>query len=188
VRKGRRGQFPPQLGRGAALGRNLLQDRRVLPGIRGNRGKGVVLGRGTDHGRPANVDLLDRLFQRHAGPGHGSLERIQVDHDQLEGHDAVFGQRSQVVGMVVPAKYPAMDLRMEGLESAVHHLGEAGVLGHVADRDALGLQVAARAAGAVDFHASRRQSAGETGQPELVADANQRTLDTRRHGRSRPKG
>jgi hypothetical protein len=31
----------------------------------------VVLGRGAHHGRAADVDVLDRVFQRAAGLGHG---------------------------------------------------------------------------------------------------------------------
>ena len=88
-----------------------------------------------------------------------------------------------VLGIVVAAEDAAVDLGMERLQPAVHHLGEAGVLGDVADGDALALQVLAGAAGAEDFHAGGGQAAGEVGQAELVADADQRTLDAGRfHG------
>ena len=72
-----------------------------------------------------------------------------------------------VLGVVVPAEDAAVDLRVQRLQPAVHHLRKAGVLGDVADRDALGFQVLSRAAGAVDFHALGHQPPGEIGQPLL---------------------
>ena len=117
-------------------------------------------------------------------PRDRGLERIEIHHHQLEGEDAVLGQRLHVLGIVVPAEDAAVDLGMERLEPAVHHFGEAGVVGDVADRDALALQVLSGAAGAEDFHAGGGQSAGEIGQPQLVADADQGTLDAGRlHGK-----
>ena len=85
-----------------------------------------------------------------------------------------------VLGIVVPAEDAAVDLGMQRLQPAVHHFRKAGVLGDVADGDALGFQVFAGAAGAVDFHAGGDQAAGEVGQAELVADADQRTLNAGR--------
>ena len=81
-----------------------------------------------------------------------------------------------VLGVVVAAEDAAVDLGMERFQPAVHHFGKAGVLGDVADGDAFALQVFAGAAGAEDFHAGGGQSAGEIGQPQLVADADQGAL------------
>ena len=47
----------------------------------------VVLRRGPHHRRPADVDLLDALVGRGAG-GHRLGERVEVDHDEVEGGDA----------------------------------------------------------------------------------------------------
>ena len=143
----------------------------------------MVLGRRADQRRPADVDLLDGLLERHARPGDGGLEGIEIHHHQFEGEDAVLGQGLHVLGVVVAAEDAAVDLGMQGLQPAVHHFRKAGVLGDVADRDALAFQVFAGAAGAVDFHAGGGQAAGETGQSELVADTYQCTLNARRlHG------
>ena len=40
----------------------------------------------------------------------------------------------QVVGLVVASENAAVDLGVQRLHAAIHHLGKAGVLGHVADR------------------------------------------------------
>ena len=58
--------------------------------------------------------------------------------------------------------------------------GKAGVVGHVADEDALAFEVLAGTAGAENLHAGRCQSTGEVGQPLLIADTDQRTLNTGR--------
>ena len=55
--------------------------------------KAMVLGRRADQRRPADVDLLDRLFDGHVRPGDRRLERIEIHHHQLERHDAVLGER-----------------------------------------------------------------------------------------------
>ena len=178
--EGLAGQAAAKFQRGAAVGRDLVENLRVLGGVGGDGGEGVVLGRRTHQRRPADVDLLDGLVQGDALAGHGGLERIEVHHHQLEGEDAVLGQRLHVLGVVVAAEDSAVDLRMEGFQPAVHHFGKAGVLGHVADGDALAFQVFSGAAGAEDFHAGGGQSAGEAGQPQLVADADQGTLNARR--------
>ena len=154
------GQAAAQLERGAAVGRDLIENLRILGRVGGDRGEGVVLRRRPDQRRPADVDLLDGLFLRDALPRHGGLERIEVHHHQLEGEDAVLGQRLHVLGIVVAAEDSAVDLRMEGFQPAVHHFGEAGVLGDVADGDALALQVFSGSAGAEDFARRRRQARG----------------------------
>ena len=164
VGEGLAGQATAQLRRGAAVGRHLIENLRVLSGTGGDGGESVVLRGRTHHRRPANVDLLDRLVQRNALPRHGSLEGVQVHHDQLEGQDAMLGQGLHVLGVVVAAEDSAVDLRMEGFEPAVHHFGEARVVGHVPDGNALAFQVFSGSAGAEDFHAGGGQSAGETGQ------------------------
>ncbi len=126
-------KLPPQFQRRAAVGRDLLENLGILPGVGGDRREGVVLGRRPDHRRPADVDLLDRLVERHVRLADGGFERIEIHHDQFEGEDAVLGQRLHVLGVVVPAEDAAVDLRMERLEPPVHHFREAGVVGHVAD-------------------------------------------------------
>ena len=44
----------------------------------------VVLGRRADQRRAADVDVLDDLLVRAAGPRHRGLERIEVAHDQVD--------------------------------------------------------------------------------------------------------
>ena len=69
----------------------------------------------------------------------------------------MLGRRFHVLRVIVPGEDAAVDLWMERFQPAFHHFGEAGVLGDVADADALLLQVLPRAAGAIDFDPRRGQ-------------------------------
>ena len=139
----------------------------------------MVLGRRADHRRPADVDLLDGLVERYARLADRGFEGVEIDDHEFEGEDAVLGQGPHVLGVVVPAEDAAVDLGMQRLQPPVHHLGKARVVRNVADRDAFGFQVFAGSAGAEDLHAGGGQSAGEIGQPLLIADADQDTLNAR---------
>ena len=106
--------------------------------------------------------LLDRLFDRHARLGDRLLERIQVHHHQLERHDALLGDGGHVGRVVAAAEDAAVDFGVQRLDPAVHHLGKAGVGGHLAHGDAGLFQVSPGAAAGEDFHAGRRQGPGRT--------------------------
>src|SRR6185295_10926458 len=79
--------------------------------------------------------------------------------------------------VVAAAEQPAVDLRMQGLDAAVEHLGEARVGRHLGDRDALAREQRRSAAGREDFHAAGREPAREFDDARLVRDAEERPLD-----------
>ncbi len=83
-----------------------------------------VLGRGTQHGRAADIDVLDGLFQRAIGFGDGRFEGIEIQHQQVDRRDAQLGHDC-VIGAAA-AEQAAMDLRVQGLDAAVHDFGKAG--------------------------------------------------------------
>ena len=91
----------------------------------------MVLGGGAHHRRSADVDLLDQLVDRDAGPAERGRERVEVDHDQLERGDAGRDQLPAVVGNAAIREEAAVDPRVEGLDTAVEHLGAAGHRGDV---------------------------------------------------------
>ena len=137
----------------------------------------MVLGRRADHGRPADVDLLNRLVERHTGLADRGFEGVKIDHNQLEGQDAVLGQGLHVFGVIVPAENAAVDLGMKRFEPPMHHLGKTGVVRHVADRNSRGFQMLAGAAGTENLHARGDQVADEIGQPLFIADTDENTLN-----------
>jgi hypothetical protein len=68
----------------------------------------VVLGGRADHRGPAYVDILDHLVARRAA-GDGRLERVEIDHDQVDRADAVFGHGGGMGGIVANREQAAMD-------------------------------------------------------------------------------
>jgi len=135
------------------------------------------------HRRAADVDVLDHLV---AGGAlrHRLRERVEVHHDEVDRADAVFGHRRGVAGVVAQAEQPAVDRRVERLHPAVHHLGEAGVLGHVLHPVAEVAQMPGGAAGRQDLDAVAVERLRQIGQSGLVRHRDQRArdLDRVRHG------
>ena len=87
----------------------------------------MVLRGGAHHRRAADVDLLDALVDVGAGVD-GFGERIQVDDHEFERGDAEFGQRRNMFGFALIGEQAGMHVRVQGLDPAVEHLGEAGDL------------------------------------------------------------
>ena len=92
----------------------------------------VVLGRGADHGRPTDVDLLDAVLHTGAG-GDRVGEGVEVDDDEVEGGDLQLLELAHVVGQAGVGEDAGVDARVQGLDPSVEALGEAGQvldLGH----------------------------------------------------------
>jgi hypothetical protein len=132
-------------GRGEGLGRHLLAERQrgrpvvrrqffvecvVIGRIGDDRHVGVVLGRRAHHARAADVDVLDDLVARRPAH-HRFLERVEVDHDEVDRADLVRFHRRRVFRVVAHCEQAAMDQRVERLDPPVHHLGKAGHVGYV---------------------------------------------------------
>ena len=82
------------------------------------------------------------------------------------------------MSLVVPQREKtAVDLRMQGFQSSVHHLRKAGVIRHVGDRDPAFPQLRRRSARGEDLHAEGLESLGEFDDPFLVRHADQYPLD-----------
>ncbi len=91
----------------------------------------VLRGR-ADHGRAADVDILDAGVIVGAF-GDGLFKRVQVDHQQVDRADAVFVHRGDMGVVVAQGQQATVDHRVQGLDTAIHHLGKAGDLGDVLD-------------------------------------------------------
>ncbi|MNN62550.1 hypothetical protein D3C81_1778620 [compost metagenome] len=137
----------------------------------------MVLGRRAQHGRAADIDVLDRVRQRAVILGHGLLERIQVHHQQVDGGDIVLGQRGHVLGQVAARQDAAMDLRVQRLDAAVEHFREAGVVGHLRHGQAAVGQQLGGAAGGKQRDAERVQFAREFDDAGLVGNGKEGLLD-----------
>ena len=90
----------------------------------------MVFRRRAQQRNPADIDLLDRLGFRDAGPGDRLPERIEVAGDDVDGSDAETRQLGQRVRRS-PGKNAAVNRRMERLDASAQQFGEAG---HILDR------------------------------------------------------
>ncbi len=130
----------------------------------------VVLGRRAQHGGAADIDVLDQFLEGRAGFGGGFLEAVEVDHDHVDGGDAVGGDGGHVGGVGAHGEDAAGDDGVKGLDAAVEHFGEAGDLADVLDGDAGIAEQAGGAAGGEKFGAQGVQRAGEIDDAGLVGD------------------
>ena len=170
----------------ASVGLELFDDAAVVLGVGDDTDAAllvaVVLGRGAHHGRAADVDVLDRVFQRAVGLGHGLLEGIQVHHHQVDTADVVRGDGVHVLGEVATGEDAAVHLRVQGLDAAVEHFREAGVLGDVGHRQAGLAQQAGGAAGRQQLDAECGELASEVEHAAFVGDTDQGLGDVHRGG------
>ena len=122
----------------------------------------VVLGRGADQRRAADVDVLDAVLGRGAARDR-RLERVEVD--ARPGRSARCRAPAicaHMLGQVAAAENAAMDLRHQRLHPAVEDLRKAGVVGRPRVTAMPGLaQRPRRAAGGQDLRAVRGQRRGE---------------------------
>ena len=110
-----------------------------------------------------------------SGPGDGRCKRVEVYHHHVDRLDAVRGHDAVI--LAAAAQNAAVHLGVQGFDPAVHHFGEAGVVRHFGDVQALFLQQAVGAAGGQQFHAHVAQGAGELDNARLVGDADQGAFD-----------
>ena len=164
----------------AVVGIQLLDDAGVLRRIGRHRDAREILRRRAQHRRTADVDVLDDLVHRGVGSGRHLLERIQVEHQQVDRRDAVFGHHR-----VVDARAPeqaAVDHRMQRLDAAVHHFREAGDVADVPDLQAGVAQRLGGAAGGQQFDAGRGECAREVDKTGLVGNGQQRAAHAKTIG------
>jgi hypothetical protein len=87
----------------------------------------MVLGRGTDQRRSADIDVLDA--GREVGAARDRLlEGVEVHDHQVDRRDPVLRHLRGMRLVGTPAENAAMDRRLQGLHPAVHDLREAGVV------------------------------------------------------------
>ena len=132
----------------------------------------MVLRGGADHGRAADIDILDAVGEIGAARD-GVLERIEIDHQEIDRADAMRAHRLGVLRVVAHRQQSAMHRRMQRLDAAVHHLGKAGEIADVEHGQAGIAQRFARAAGRDQLDAMAGERAGKLDNAGFVGDGNQ---------------
>jgi hypothetical protein len=125
---------PGGIGYGPVVAREFVRHQRIVPAVYHHRDVGVVLGGGTQHRRPTDVDVLDGGGDTAGRVRHGFLEGIQIHHQQIDGGDAML--RHDRVILSAATEQSTVDFRVQGLDTPVHDFGKAGMLRHLFDGDA----------------------------------------------------
>ena len=151
----------------ACLGLHLVDQGRVVGGVGNDGDVFVVLGGGPDHGRAADVDVLDGVIQG-MRLRYGGHEGIEVDADQVDVAHAVFVHGLDMRGEVAPRQDAGVDLGVQGLDPAVEHFRETGVVGDVDHRQAGLAEGFGGTAGGEEFDAGVGERAGEVDEAGFV--------------------
>ena len=151
----------------------LLRERRVI-GRRNDDGDvAIILRRRADHGGAPDVDILDQLGGIGVWIRGHFFELVQVHDHHVDRLDGVRRQRRNVVRLIAHGEDRAGDLRVHGLDAAVEHLGKAGYLGDVANREAGVPQGFGSAAGGDQLDAKTGEFTGEVADAGLIGDTDQ---------------
>ena len=135
----------------------------------------MVFGRGADHRRTTDVDLLDRVVERDAGLADGCFKWIEVHGEQWDRGDLMRIECGLVLRQIEPGQQTTMNGRMEGLDTSVQNLRKPC---HIGDRDhgnARPFQRRMGAAGRDDLPAKIDQPARKCLNPGFVVNAQQRS-------------
>ncbi len=120
----------------AAVAVQFVDDARVVVGRHDDEHIAKVLGRRADEARPADVDLLDEIVEPNVRLGRSRHERVEIDGHEIDQADVVRRRGLEILGVMAPRENAAVDLGMEGLDAAVHHLGKAGDVRDIDDGEA----------------------------------------------------
>ena len=165
--------------RGAATSLvHLGQDGVVVSRVRDDGDARGVLGGRAQHGGATDVDVLDGVRKGDLGVGDGLLELVQVDDDQVDQLNAVLSGLLHVLLGVAAGQQRAVNLGVQGLDAAVHHLGIARELLDGGYGNARVLDGTSRAARRDDLDAKVvNQRPCEIDDARLIGNRDQRACD-----------
>ncbi len=156
---------------------HLVEHNRVIGRIDHHGHVAMVFRSGAQHRRAADVDVLDRVFQRALFLRHRLHERVQVHDEQIDRRNAVLLERGHVFRQVAAREDAAVHLRVQRLHAPVKHFREARVVGDFGDGQARVREQFRGAAGRQDLDAEVRQRFGEIDDAGLVGNGDERLLD-----------
>jgi len=102
----------------------LFGDGRVVGGGRDYGNVVKILGGGADHGRSADVDVLDQFFESYAGLGGGFFESVRLTTTMSIGLDARARPRRRCARNFRGDAGYAVNLGMQRLYAAIEHSGK----------------------------------------------------------------
>jgi hypothetical protein len=146
------------------------QDLTVALGPNHNDHTGVVLRGRADHGRAANVDLLEDVREVHPRLRERLGERIEIHAQQVDEAKLVRLYLVELFGHIAPREQARVDAGVKGLDPALEDLREPGEFGDRPDVDGRLFERPHGAARRVQLVAEAGQATRERRQPGLVMD------------------
>jgi len=126
---------------------------------------------GSKHGWAPNIDIFYRVFEAAVEVGDGLFEGVQIHAYQIDALQAVFLHGGFVSIIVAPIQEASVNLWVQGFDSAIQHLGEAGKFTDVYDWDACFANSAGGAAGGEKFYTLLVERSGEINDSVFVGYA-----------------
>ena len=136
----------------------------------------LACGRRADHAGAADVDFLHGLFQRELAL-HRAGKVVEIDTDEIERKNALFGNGLQMFGIVLVAEDARVDLGMQRLDAAAENFGEARDGADGRYRQPRLLKSLLRAAGGDELHLVLHEKGGKVHKTRLVSHAQDGATD-----------
>ena len=155
------------------VGPQLVEHHGVVGGVGEHGHRGVVLGRGADHGRAADVDHVLRARPAVGEVGDVDAERVDVHDHEVERLDALRGHVGLVGGVGRVGEDAAVHLGVQRDHPVPEDRVEPGELGQVGHRQAGVAQGGRGAARRHQVDPEAGQLAGELDDAGLVVDREQ---------------
>ena len=170
VGEGFGGKPPPRL-KGQRARLEAFEHRRIIRRVNQGNDVGEILGCGAQQGHAANINLLNRLVERHIGARNCLLEGIEVDDEQINGQQAVCGKLGHVLRQIAAGEQASVDGGVERLHAAIEDFGKArqrtdGLRGNAGFGE-YPLSVARRD----EFHPTGVEGASQVNDARLIVDA-----------------
>ena len=87
----------------------------------------MVFRRRADHRRTANIDIFNTRRIITAARNRG-LKRVKIDDQHIDLADTMRLHGGAVVFIIANGQQPAMHIRVQCLDAAIHHFGKTGQL------------------------------------------------------------
>ena len=165
-------------GRIPLVGLHFIQNARVIREIRNHRDGSVILGGGTEHGRPADIYFFNSFLQRDSGPGDGFFKRIQIHADQVDGLDAIFLSLAHMLLIVAAVQQAPVHHGMKRLQAPFKQLRFSGIVGNLNHRKAQAFQESGGPASGNKLYSKLVQALGKLLQAGLVGNGYQCALNS----------
>ena len=130
----------------------------------------MILRRGAQHRWTADVDLLDRFFDRHAFFRDRRFEWVQIHDDEIDRRNRQTLDVRDVIGVIAIMQNRAEHFRRERLYASAENFGSARPFRDRRDRHAGVAQMLGRAACRENLYASRAEGACEVDDAGFVGD------------------